>query len=129
MKSSYENEFSKRPLSQFLTKISRSSFSENFLRTRDSTFITMPAIPTGKNDFIYDKIKKILVNWRKIQDYEKNSAIAGILKFSIELPVYSLINLEKKDTELYDKFGMNFVDSDYSSEIGLIPNKKNVLIL
>ena len=128
MREAYMKELKKNPLRDFNTKISRTYFGEDLLKTRDS-FITVPVIPTGKNDEIYYKIKKILNNWSGLSDDDKNNARAEVLKQVIELPVYTVSELKREDPDLLERFGMIFISSDYNSEIGIVPRKKVTLIL
>lgn len=129
MRAVYAEKLQLRPLSDFNTKISRSYFGEDLLKTRDSTFITVPVIPTGKNDEIYDRTKAVLNNWGKLSDDAKNNARVEVLKQVVELPIYTVREIERKDTDLFERFGMNFIDCDYNSEIGVVPRKKEAMIL
>lgn len=128
IRTNYEKKLQLRPLSDFSGKISRSTFGEGIL-TRDSTFITVSVIPTGKNDEIFTKVKTFLNNWNKLSDTDKDDTRVEILKQVVDLPIYTVKVIERKDSDLFDKFGMNFINADYSSEIGIIPNKKEVTIL
>ena len=119
----YEKELEKTPLADF-TDISR-SFGEKLLRTRDS-FMTLPVIPTGRNDEIYTHVKGILSKWSEMKDKEKIEAKVNILRNAIDLPIYKV--KPWGDGDLYEKFGMSFVNADYSSEVGIIVKEKEALI-
>ncbi|MEM1857142.1 MAG: CRISPR-associated helicase Cas3' [Thermoplasmata archaeon] len=128
MSKEYYSAFGLKPLEDF-KYIYRSEFGENLLRTRDSTFLTLPVIPTGKDDIIYNNIKNILGNWQNFKESERNKATAEILKQSIELPIYTIRELEIKDKDLYEIFGMSFISAEYDHEVGILPKKRNVRIL
>ncbi|WXG44480.1 MAG: CRISPR-associated helicase Cas3' [Promethearchaeati archaeon SRVP18_Atabeyarchaeia-1] len=129
IRTTYDKYLQLRPLSDFKDKIHRSSFGEDLLKTRDDKFISLPVIPTGENDQIYGEMKSILDNWRQLSDKCKNDARAKVLAHVIELPIYTIKEIERKDLDLREKFGMSFVEADYSHEVGILPRKKEALIL
>jgi len=129
MREIYMKEFEKHPLNDFNRKISRSFFGEDMLKTRDSTFITLPAVPTGRDDEIYWRVRGILDRWDTLTGKERNDARVEILKRIIEVPLYTTRQIERRDADLLEKFSLRFIDSDYSPEIGLIPKNKEALIL
>jgi len=125
----YIKEFNKKPLNDFLDKINVTDFGDKMLKTRDNKFITVPVIPCGRNDEIYDKIKKILTDWPGLSQNERIIATAEIIKHTIDVPLYSIQNITIPDNELFERFSMNFIESDYDGEFGIIPRKKSTRIL
>ena len=88
--------------------------------------MTLPVIPTGRNDEIYTHVKGILSKWSEMKDKEKIEAKVNILRNAIDLPIYKV--KPWGDGDLYEKFGMSFVNADYSSEVGIIVKEKEALI-
>ena len=129
LRNNYEKEFQKNPLEDFITKIPRTDFGESMIKTRDSSFITVPVIITGFENQNYNFIKKILNNWNQYNDKDKVIAKAEILKKVIELPLYSINQIKINDQDLEKLFGLTFVDADYTSEIGIITKKRGAIIL
>ncbi|MGC9123557.1 MAG: CRISPR-associated helicase Cas3' [Thermoplasmata archaeon] len=128
MRKKYESEFQKNPLDDFITKIPSTEFGESMI-TRDNTFMTIPVIPVGYDNQIFDYVKKILENWKKFKEEEKVKATAEILKKVIELPLYSVKEIIFNDSDLSELFGLKFINAIYSSEIGIISNKRGAVIL
>jgi len=63
-----------------------------------------------------------------MKDKEKIEAKVNILRNVIELPIYKVKEMLRRDEDLYEKFGMSFVNADYSSEVGIIAKEKEALI-
>ncbi|CEG11426.1 conserved hypothetical protein [groundwater metagenome] len=125
----YKKEFDKNPLDDF-KGIERSDFGEELTRTRDS-FITIPVIPMGEDNKIYTKVKEyvnILNNLSSDEKDKKLKIIRFVLGNIIEVPIYVVKDLKVFDKDIWDKFGVTFIDAIYNSEIGIIPGKRGGII-
>lgn len=125
----YKKEFDKKPLDDF-KGIERSNFGEELIRTRDS-FISVHVIPTGENNEIYTKVKEYAGRLDNFSSDEKDKKVE-VIRFVhgniVDVPIYITKDLRVADQEVWDKFGVIFIDATYNSEIGIMPNKKGCLI-
>jgi len=127
----YKKEFDKNPLDDF-RGIERSKFGEELIRTRDR-FITVPVIATGENNEIYTKVKEYVNKLNNLSSDEKDKKLE-IIRFVcgniIEVPIYIAKdkNLEIFDEEIFDKFGITFINASYNPETGIIPKEQGGII-
>lgn len=122
MEQEYKKEIDKKPLNDYLNSISRSEFGEETI-TRDS-FVTIPVIPIGNDNKIYEEIKDYLNNWKNYDEITKTQIRGKILGKVVDVPFYNLIELKLNDEDLWNKFGIKFIRADYDSDVGIKPLEK-----
>jgi len=125
----YDRELNKAPIKKlFLNKISVSKFGET-IATRD-TFMTVQAIPVGKEYSIYSEVCRLMDKMEDIKEPKKRNEIrVNILKKIVNVPFYVAENNRYgNNDENYKKYGFIFVELDYDSEVGIKEFDRETLI-
>jgi len=125
----YESELGKNPIKNlFLNKIHVSRFGER-IATRD-TFMTVQAIPVGKEYSIYSEVCELMDKMKDIKEPKKRDEIrVNILKKIVNVPFYVAENNRYgNNEENYKKYGFVFVELDYDSEVGIKELDKKAII-
>lgn len=107
LRDSYEKELGKNPLDDF-RYIDRVEYGEKLL-TRDK-FFTIPAVPMGNNNVIYNKIKDMLGKYSNLK------VQLEIMENTVDVPIYMLKGNFVQDEDLHTVF----ISADYDPEFGLI---------
>ena len=121
LKDVYEREFGKNPLEDF-SYIHRVDFGDELLKTRDR-FISVPVVPVGDNDEIYNRIKLIGSD----QKCSPLQVRIEIIKNIVEVPIY-IIKGNSFTDKVSKNYGVIFLKADYSSETGIELKKGGGLI-
>ncbi|MBS7609304.1 CRISPR-associated helicase Cas3' [Candidatus Bathyarchaeota archaeon] len=123
----YLKEFGKSPLEQFRGQISKSEFGEELMKTRDG-FITVPAVPVGRDLEIYNEIKEILDRWQSLDKVGRQKGFISIMRRIVEVPVSLIKDCYFEDRELRERFGLPFINVDYSRELGILEKRGGAII-
>lgn len=123
----YLKEFGKFPLEQFRGRISKSEFGEDLMKTRDG-FITVPAVPVGRDRKIYKEVREILDGWQSLDRDGRQKGFISIMRRIVEVPVSLIKDYGFEDRELWERFGLPFIDVDYSHELGILERRGGAII-
>lgn len=118
---SYERELGK-DLFQNLSRISNDEFVEWLMKTRDG-FLTLPVIPVGENNCIYDEIMQARDRLEEADESCKGVVYQDYLRLrlsrTVEAPVF-IINGKLLQSHPDPRTKLIFVKMGYSEEEGLI---------
>jgi CRISPR-associated endonuclease/helicase Cas3 len=124
----YLNEFGKSPLGQFRDRISKSELGEDLIKTRDG-FITIPVVPVGRDRKTYKEVREILDRWKDLDSVKREKAFLSIMRRIVDVPISIVRDYGCEDQELRERFGLSFIDVDYSSELGILEKRGGAIIL